>query len=109
MGNIDILFEYAFRYTNFSLNAFRLTCSDEFKTNAKTGIRSLDVKIYRFWSYDLANNVPNETAYFLKMANIINAGNPIFYKNKYGNLRKPAYPIDNADSHNIANYIMHSE
>jgi hypothetical protein len=73
----------------------------------------LEIKIYRFWSFDLANNVPNETPYFLKVINIINASNPVFYKNKFAkinqNERRTAYPVDNKDSNKIANYIIHSE
>ena len=57
----------------------------------------------------MVNNVPNETVFFLKMLIIINYSNPVFYKTKFADMRKPAYPVDNIDSSKIANYVIHSE
>jgi hypothetical protein len=90
------------------LNSFRLKSLETTPSTADH-----EVKIYRFWSYDLTNGIPSETVYFLKMTNIINFTNPVFYKNKFASssnaTRKPDYPVDNRESDRIANYLLHSE
>ena len=59
--------------------------------------------MYRFWAYDSANDIPIESAYFIKMLRTINFHNPVF--NKLTKFNRIGYPKVGVE---IANYLMHS-
>lgn len=62
------------------------------------------VRIYRFWAYDSANNLPIESAYFIKMMRAINFHNPVF--KKASKFNRIGYPKEEAS---VANYLMHAD
>lgn len=67
------------------------------------------VRIYRFWAYDEKNDLPLESAYFLKMIQIINFNNPVHNNDKFMAFARKSerYPKDGYNS--ISNYLFHSE
>ena len=102
--NLNIEFGYAFRYTNFTINIFYinlLNTSDEIEN------KEHEVRIYRFWSFDPTNHIPNESSYFIKMIQIINYNNPLFTKVSKVSRNNESYPKNNF--HDIASYVLHSE
>lgn len=70
-----------------------------------------EVRIYRFWAYDPCNELPQESAYFLKMIQIINMNNMNNSprNNPFSVLarKNQRYPRDGFN--NISNYLLHSE
>ena len=108
VDNFNLSFGFAYRYTNFSINTFYL---EPIASQGSSHQDEHQVRIYRFWSFDPLNNIPNETSYFVKLINIINYNNPVYSKSrfneKFGPIRKDPYPRENKS--NIANYLMHSE
>lgn len=67
----------------------------------------ITVRLYRFWSFDPSNDIPNESAYYLKMIQIINFNNPIYTKtdNRIISQRNNVYPR----SSNVSNYLLESK
>jgi hypothetical protein len=114
LENLNITFGYAYRYTNFSINIFYLSLitpdeSDRQESNTSKTNNEHQLRIYRFWTYDLSNDLPLESAYFLKMIQIINFNNPVV-SNKFSSwgIKKPdPYPKDGHS--NVCNYLLHSE
>lgn len=110
--NLNIEFGYAYRYTNFTINIFFIRLMQPLGTSKESeNNKEHEVRIYRFWSYDPLNDVPNESAYFLKMLQIINFNNPVYSLSAskftaFARKNEP-YPKDSFDR--IANYIIHSE
>ena len=106
--NLNIEFGYAYRYTNFTINIFYLSLLN---TSDKNEDKEHEVRIYRFWSYDTNSNLANESAYYVKMIQIINFNNPQLNKpqqNKFNRRRKKdLYPKDNFND--LTNYVVHSE
>ncbi|CAF0939077.1 unnamed protein product [Brachionus calyciflorus] len=106
--NLNIEFGYAYRYTNFSINIFYLSLLN---TKDNTDDKEHEVRIYRFWSYDSETNLPTESAYFVKLIQIINFNNPQLIKpqqNRFNRRRrKDLYPKDNFND--LTNYVIHSE
>ncbi len=66
------------------------------------------VRLYKFWAFDAINDIPNESAYYLKMLQIINYNNPIFTgsDSKFTN-KNSAYPREQID--NMSNYLVESK
>lgn len=95
IGKINIKHESSITYTNFDLHVFLLSFS---KQNHL-------VNVYRFWSYDSTNSIPNDTAYFSKLTNIINIRNPAFFNVTYISFQSPKYHVE---MKNIANYLIYS-
>ena len=65
------------------------------------------VRIYRYWAYDPANNIPTESNYFLKMIQIINYNNPVCVGDKKFFKTQPYPQEDYSDA--VANYVLYSE
>jgi hypothetical protein len=81
-------------YTNFNLTTLRLSNLES----------SHLVNIYRFWSFDPVNNIPNE-AYFSKLTNLINTRNPAFFNVTFISFQRPKY---HKELNNVGNYLIHS-
>ena len=92
--NIKITYENSISYSNFNLTSLRLSNLES----------SHLVNIYRFWSFDPVNNIPNED-YFSKMTNLINARNPGFFNVTLVSFQRPKY---HKEINNIGNYLIHS-
>lgn len=96
---MNIQFTALYEYTNYSVTVFNLNL----KSNETD--KAHDVRIYRFWGYDKVNDIPCESAYFIKMLRTINFFNPIYKKvSKFGQIGN--YPKNQMD---VANYLIHSE
>ncbi|RNA42537.1 hypothetical protein BpHYR1_000969, partial [Brachionus plicatilis] len=54
--NLNIEFGYAYRYSNFTINIFYLS---QLNTTDQVIDKELEVRIYRFWTFDAENNLPN--------------------------------------------------
>lgn len=105
-SGLSIQFKSLFQYTNFDLNEFHISSKSQPTTEIKdSGTKSTDhiVRVYRFWAYDSANDIPIESAYFIKMLRTINFHNPVF--NKLTKFNRIGYPKVGVE---IANYLMHS-
>ena len=92
--DIKITYENSISYSNFNLTSLRLSNLES----------SHLVNIYRFWSFDPVNNVPNE-AYFSKMTYLINTRNPAFFNVTLASFQRPKY---HKELNNIGNYLIHS-
>lgn len=105
--NLNIEFGYAYRYSNFTINIFYLSLLN---TNDQVYDKELEVRIYRFWTFDAESNLPNNSALYVKLIQIINFNNPQLAKpsqNKFNLWRKRDYPKDNFND--LTNYVIHSE
>lgn len=109
--NLNVEFGYAYRYTNFTINTFYVSLLEPTNGNgASLENKEHEVRIYRFWAFDTTNNVPFESAYFLKMVQIINFNNPVLTKSTKLHAfprKSDPYPKDNFGQ--IADYLIHSE
>ena len=105
--NIQVTFDSAVRFANFSVNLFYITSR---KFEEKEKVRH-ELRLYCFWSFDPYSNVPNEVGYYFKMIKIINENNPkvlqMLANNKHLKNKKLFKNIANMDA--ISNYILHSE
>ena len=88
------------------MNVYKLNAIS--KTEDDPSPKEFIVRLYRFWSYEPTNDIPNESAYYLKMMQIINYNNPIFTDvgNKFAR-KNSAYPREHLD--NMSNYLIESK
>ncbi len=129
--NLNITFGSAYRYTNFSINIFYIsstikefdisddpnTNNDDTKNNNNNNNNNVnkehEIRIYRFWSFDPVNQIPNETCYYVKICSIVNYNNPVFVKGPVDRrglpFLKKKYPRDNTQNYRSANYLVNSE
>ena len=80
--------------------------------NSSSGSKEHEVRIYRFWSYDPVNQIPNETAYYVKICSIVNYNNPVFVKSSVDRKGLPFLMKRNRENNNQnlpANYLINSE
>lgn len=104
--NLTVTFGFAYRYTNFSINSFFISEASN-PNNNNNNSDEHEVRIYRFWAYDPINGLPQETAYFMKMTQIINVNNSSqASRNSLAARRNQLYPRDGYN--NMANYLLHS-
>lgn len=79
-------------------------------TDDQINDNELEVRIYRFWTFDSESTLPNNSSYYVKMIQIINFNNPQLTKpnkNKFSSRRKKDYPQDNFND--LTSYVIHSE
>ena len=88
------------------INVYKLNSTAKAEDN--TVQKEFIVRLYKFWAFDPNNDIPNESAYYLKMLQIINYNNPIFtgLVNKFSN-KNDVYPREHLD--NMSNYLIESK
>lgn len=99
-----VKYDHGYRYTNFTINIYLL-----YAKNDSTG-EPRRLNIYRFWLYDISNNVPVFSKYFVKLIRIINFNNPVhtkFFKKKKKFQIVTNYPRQ-YDTNSMTNYLIHS-
>ena len=102
---ISLKFAGAFEYTNFSIHIYQLR-SIKASSNPE---KPHEVRIYRFWALDESSFIPVESAYFMKMIQIINFSNPVFQKtdNRFAHIKNNnMYPRHKQEK---ATYLLHLE
>ncbi len=110
--NLNVTFGSAYRYTNFSINIFYISSKLKDTDNSTNDSKEHEVRIYRFWSYDPINQIPNETGYYVKICSIVNYNNPVFVKSSVDRKGLPFLMKRNRDNNNQnlpANYLLNSE
>lgn len=101
--DFKVKLDVTYRYTSFLMNVYTIS---SFKKSLNES-NEITVRLYRFWSFDPSNDIPNESAYYLKMIQIINFNNPIYSKtdNRIISHRNNVYPR----SSNVSNYLLESK
>lgn len=116
--NLNVTFGSAYRYTNFSINIFYISSTikdidlNNSTDNSSNESKEHEVRIYRFWSYDPINQIPNESGYYVKICSIVNYNNPVFVKSSVDRKGLPFLMKRNRENNlqNLpANYLLNSE
>lgn len=101
---LSVEFNSMFRYTNFDMLVFHIS-STKSTENEQNKTTNHVIRVYKYWAYDPINNIPIESAFFIKMIRTINFFNPV-YKKLNNRFNRIGYPKEGVD---IASYLLHSD